>query len=65
MKLATWLVESDQKDAEFAKAIGVSRQALWRYKAGRIPKPSVMSKIREATAGAVTSLDFYESEAVQ
>lgn len=63
MKLTAWLTDSKVSDAEFASRIGVSRQALWRYRAGdRIPKRDVMERIKAATGGAVTPADFYESQ---
>jgi transcriptional regulator with XRE-family HTH domain len=59
MKLADWLTQNTVPDAAFAETIGVSRQALWRYKADeRMPRPAILSRIREATGGSVTADDF-------
>lgn len=60
MHLNDWLSnKTDLTNAEFAEAIGVSRQALWRYRLGeRIPRPDVLTKIKRATKGAVTANDF-------
>jgi transcriptional regulator with XRE-family HTH domain len=59
MTLNEWLSANNVSSADFAVAIGVSRQALWRYRFNeRVPKPSVIAKIHGATAGAVTANDF-------
>lgn len=59
MKISDWLRTSEHSDTEFADRIGVSRQALSRYKAGtRMPRPEVLARIREATGNAVTADDF-------
>jgi transcriptional regulator with XRE-family HTH domain len=59
MTLTSWLSKSKTSDADFALRIGVTRQALWRYKfAGRIPKPEIIARISEATNGRVTANDF-------
>lgn len=61
MTLASWLSETKISDAEFADRIGVSRQALWRYKAmERVPRPEILSRIHTATSGAVTANDFMQ-----
>lgn len=60
MTLNEWLRSTGTSSADFAAAIGVSRQALHRYRFNeRVPKPPVISKIQEVTAGAVTASDFY------
>lgn len=60
MKLSAWLTESGTSDTDFARRIGVSRQTVWRYTDdGRVPKRSVMERIRTATNGAVTADDFF------
>lgn len=59
MRLDDFLRQTPQSDVAFADAIGVSRQALHRYRRGeRTPRPEVMARIREATSGAVTADDF-------
>lgn len=59
MKLAVWLNENDVSDSSFAATIGVSRQALFRYRTGeRTPRGEVMARIRAATDGMVTADDF-------
>lgn len=59
MILSDYLNQHDVSDRAFAERIGVSRQALHRYRTGkRTPKPPVMKRIREATGGAVTADDF-------
>jgi len=65
MKITDWLTKNNISDADFAERIGVSRQALWRYKAGdRIPKRSILDRIKDETGGDVRPADFFsESEA--
>lgn len=59
MTLTSWLTKTNTSDADFAERIGVTRQALWRYKvAGRIPKPEIIARISRATNGKVTANDF-------
>jgi len=61
MKLASWLSTQNVTDVDFAVRIGVSRQALWRYKAGeRIPRPRIIAEIARETSGAVVAADFFE-----
>jgi transcriptional regulator with XRE-family HTH domain len=59
MKLSDYLELSQISDAEFARRIGVERQAVGRYKLGeRSPKKEILQEIYKATAGAVTPNDF-------
>lgn len=59
MTLTSWLSKTNTSDADFAERIGVTRQALWRYKvAGRVPKPDIIARIAKATNGKVTANDF-------
>lgn len=59
MTLTSWLSKTKISDTDFAERIGVTRQALWRYKvAGRIPKPEIIARISKATNGKVTANDF-------
>ncbi|WP_300396362.1 helix-turn-helix transcriptional regulator [Henriciella sp.] len=63
MTLADWLTKHDLSDADFAERIGVSRQALHRYKTGdRHPRTTIMEKIVEHTGGEVTANDFFEAK---
>lgn len=58
MTLDAWLTERKISDADFADTIKVTRQSLHRYKTGRMPKPAVLARIVNATAGAVMPNDF-------
>ncbi|TRO96756.1 helix-turn-helix transcriptional regulator [Glycocaulis profundi] len=59
MTLSDWLKTSNVTPSAFADRIGVSRQAVHRYVEGdRIPRREVLTKINEATGGAVTANDF-------
>lgn len=60
MKITDWLTTNKISDAEFASRIGVSRQALWRYKSGeRIPKRDIIERILHETDGEVRPADFF------
>ena len=60
MKITDWLTTNKISDAEFASRIGVSRQALWRYKSGeRIPKRDIIERILRETGGEVRPADFF------
>jgi transcriptional regulator with XRE-family HTH domain len=64
MQLATYLSQKEISDGDFAEAIGVSRQAVHRYKTGeRFPERAVLQKIAEATGGNVTANDFMPAQA--
>lgn len=59
MKLAEYLETNDLSDAAFARAIGVERQAVGRYKNGeRFPEKPILLKIFEVTNGQVSANDF-------
>lgn len=59
MTLDAWISTARISNAKFADAIGVSRQAVSRYRLGeRIPRPKVIKKIEAATKGRVTANDF-------
>jgi len=59
MTLADYLKDQKLTDAAFARAIGVERQAVGRYRSGvRFPEKPILQKIYEATNGAVTANDF-------
>lgn len=64
MKLATYLAERGQSQAEFARRIGVSRQTVNKYVlAQRIPHRRVMPRIVKQSGGQVRVGDFYASDA--
>lgn len=59
MNLDTYLNNNQIKKANFAKAIGVSVQALYRYLSGdRTPRPAIIRRIKRATNGEVTANSF-------
>lgn len=59
MQLSDWLAVSEIKADVFAKEIGVSEVAIYRYIAGtRRPQWDVMARIMKATRGEVTANDF-------
>ena len=59
MKLSAYLINRGLSDADFAKLIGVSRQAVHRYKSGdRWPDRTILAKIKLVTGGAVLPDDF-------
>ena len=59
MKLHDYLLATKTSDEAFARLVGKSAGAVrkWRY-GERVPRPVVMTRIREATNGAVTADDF-------
>lgn len=60
MQITDWLTKNDISDADFAARIGVSRQALHRYKSGeRIPRPAILQRIQGQTGGQVQPADFF------
>jgi transcriptional regulator with XRE-family HTH domain len=60
MKLADYLTETSTSPRDFAKRIGVSKEAVRRYALGiRIPEKKVMEKIALATGSQVTANDFF------
>jgi hypothetical protein len=59
MRLQEYLSETSTTRAEFARQIGVKWISVERYLNGRIPEPSVMCKIIEATDGKVSANDFF------
>ena len=66
MQITDWLTTNDISDADFAARIGVSRQALWRYKAGeRIPRRPILERIQSVTGGDVRPADFFGSTATE
>ena len=62
MRLAEYLTANDIPNAAFADAIGVSVQALSRYRLGqRKPEWAILERIQRHTHGAVTPNDFLET----
>ncbi|MEO0438799.1 MAG: helix-turn-helix transcriptional regulator [Pseudomonadota bacterium] len=59
MKLSDYLIAQQLDPAEFARRIGVGRMSVHRYIRGeRFPRPEVLQRIHQATAGQVTPNDF-------
>ena len=59
MQLAEYLDSQEISDDDFAKAIGVDRQSVHRYKTfARFPRRGVLEKIIEITNGTVTANDL-------
>lgn len=54
-----WLKRRGLSVAEWAAAVGVSRQTAHRYLAGRIPEPPVVDRIEVHSGGALTANDFH------
>lgn len=64
MKLAAYLSEAEIRDSDFADRIGVTRQTLWRYKAGeRRPEWDILERIKRESGGQVTPNDFLDDQA--
>lgn len=62
MRLSEYLSAEQLSLTDFAKAIGVSAEAVRRYRDGdRTPRPEQMVRIKAATSGAVTADDFMPS----
>jgi transcriptional regulator with XRE-family HTH domain len=60
MTLPEYLAEAAYSQAQFARSIGVSKQAVQRYVSGeRIPDRRIMGRIALATGGKVTANDFF------
>jgi transcriptional regulator with XRE-family HTH domain len=58
MKLQAYLRWKNQTATDFAKEIGVHKQAVSRYLNGRMPRPAIMRAILSATEGMVTPMDW-------
>ena len=66
MRLQDYFAAHDIDPGTFATSIGVTRQALDRYRQRkRIPKPDVMSNIFRETRGEVRPDDFYDLPALR
>lgn len=59
MQLSEYLKAKGVSDEDFGQSIGVTRQAVHRYKTfDRFPDRPVLAKILEVTDGEVTPNDF-------
>jgi predicted transcriptional regulator len=65
MKLQTYLENKKESPNAFAIRIGVPAHTIYRYIAGRVPRPDVMASVYKATAGAVQPNDFYDLPAIR
>lgn len=64
MRLDQFIASTGQTDTAFAVQIGVTSEAVRRYRNGtRIPDRAVMERIFAATDGAVQPNDFYPAVA--
>lgn len=65
MQLAEYLRLNEISDEAFGKSIGVTRQAVHRYKTfDRFPEQSVLEEIFRETKGVVTPNDFLRSQVI-
>lgn len=62
MRLSDYLHQKNLTDAAFARLVGISSEAVRRYKDKRVPEPKVMRKIIEVTDGQVQPNDFFPAE---
>ena len=61
MTLERWMKIKGYTDGQFAELIGMDRSTVNLYRHGlRMPRPAVMEKITDATAGQVKPNDFYK-----
>jgi transcriptional regulator with XRE-family HTH domain len=66
MKLAAYLQKNGISDEDFGQLIGVTRQAVHRYKTfERFPERSVLAEISKVTKGEVTANDFVLDQAIE
>lgn len=60
MTLDEWIKAADRSVEEFARAIGVTTEAVRRYRSGqRMPEPFVAQRIVEETNGSVSIQDLH------
>lgn len=58
MKLSEYRKLRNLNRAQFGAEVGATSISVWRWETGRcMPKPRMITRIREATAGAVTLED--------
>lgn len=62
MKLSDFLKENDMSAAKFGELVGASRQKVFRWLSGNIPRREHMNRIGEATGGQVQPNDFYRED---
>lgn len=61
MKLAAYLDEYKETYGSFGQKVGLSAFGVGKLARGeRLPRPSTMRRIIEATQGAVTPNDFFD-----
>ena len=61
MKLSDWLTKNDLAHSDFAKRVGVSKEAVRLWCLGeRKPQERHLVKIVKVTAGKVGLLDFWQ-----
>jgi predicted transcriptional regulator len=60
MKLQTYLTSKKESPNAFAGRIGVPPHTVYRYLAGRVPRPDIMAAVYKASSGKVEPNDFYE-----
>lgn len=61
MKLHDWMAGVAKTPEELAKIIGVTGEAVRRYRSGaRMPRPEIVKRIQEVTGGQVTAHDLHE-----
>jgi predicted transcriptional regulator len=64
MKLLQYIDDRGLAVADFADAIQVTPQTVYRYLSGeRTPRGKMMRRIIQATKGAVQPVDFLEQDA--
>ncbi len=64
--LKQYLSDVQESVADFSARVGASRQTLYRIINGRqLPKPALARRIVEATGGAVSLNDLFETDAAQ
>ena len=61
MTLDEWIRNSERSVEDFARAVGVTTEAIRRYRFGhRMPEPFVAQRIVEETNGQVSIQDLHE-----
>lgn len=60
MKLLDYLTKKKESPNAFSTRIGVPPHTVYRYLAGRVPRPDIMEAIFKASKGTVQPNDFYE-----
>jgi len=59
MNLKDWLDKEGISGTEFARRLNVAKATIYRYSTGsRLPRPSILRKISDATDGNVTASEF-------